>query len=89
MRWQNEKRRNYNLINCKRYYHCGIFNCRGGIMRDPKENRERFRRLLAENGEDYEALALENKKALAQLHARQLLAETMWFKIRQEPCKCN
>ena len=54
-------------------------------MRDP----ERFRRLLAENGEDYEALALENKKALAQLHARQLLAETMWFKIRQEPCKCN
>ena len=56
---------------------------------DPKENRKRIKRLLADIGEDYEALAHANKIALVQLHAEQLLAETMWFKIRQEPCKCN
>ena len=58
-------------------------------MRDPKENRERFRRLLAENGEDYEILALENKLALEQYKADRLLVEVGLMRIRLEPCKCN
>ena len=56
---------------------------------DPKENRERIKRLLADIGEDYEILALENKLALEQYKADRLLVEIGLIKIRMEPCKCN
>ena len=56
---------------------------------DPKENRERIKRLLADIGEDYDALAFANKLALEQYKADRLLVEIGLIKIRQEPCKCN
>jgi len=56
---------------------------------DPKENRERIKRLLADIGEDYDALALANKLALEQYKADRLLVEVGLMKIKQEPCKWN
>ena len=56
---------------------------------DPKKNRERIKRLLADIGEDYDVLAFANKLALEQYKADRLLVEVGLMRIRMEPCKWN
>ena len=56
---------------------------------DPKTNRKRIRRLMADIGIDYDVMAMENKIAVLQYKANRLLVEVGLRKVRQEPCKWN
>jgi len=56
---------------------------------DPKTNRKRIKRLMADIGIDYDVMAMENKIAVLQYKANQLLVEVGLRKVRQEPCKWN
>jgi len=56
---------------------------------DPKTNRKRIRRLMADIGIDYDVMAMENKIAVLQYKANRLLVEVGLRKVRQEPCKYN
>jgi len=56
---------------------------------DPKTNRKRIKRLMADIGIDYDVIAMENKIAVLQYKANRLLVEVGLRKVRQEPCKWN
>ena len=56
---------------------------------DPKTNRKRIKRLMADIGIDYDVMAMENKIAVLQYKANRLLVEVGLRKVRQEPCKYN
>ena len=56
---------------------------------DPKTNRKRIKRLMADIGIDYDVIAMENKIAVLQYKANRLLVEVGLRKARQEPCKYN
>jgi len=72
--------------------HTNVINITGMVVNmnlDPKTNRKRIKRLMADIGIDYDVIAMENKIAVLQYKANRLLVEVGLRKVRQEPCKWN